>query len=124
MLFARRLAVTQIKPRILHRPIVSQLATRASFSSSSMQQESNRTTEEVKTNGEKHVFKAETAKILDIVSKSLYSERDVFLRELVSNASDALEKLRFYNATTSSTRPDEEATDPITAQAEAAFKGS
>ena len=49
---------------------------------------------------EKHTFKAQTAKILDIVSKSLYSEKDVFLRELVSNSSDALEKFRFMTAAT------------------------
>lgn len=67
---------------------------------------------------EKHVFKAETAKILDIVSKSLYSERDVFLRELISNASDALEKFRFHKATTASPEPE---TDVIMAQAEKAF---
>ncbi|MFO7607387.1 MAG: molecular chaperone HtpG [Desulfurivibrionaceae bacterium] len=39
-------------------------------------------------------FQAEVKKMLDIVINSLYTERDVFLRELVSNAADALEKLR------------------------------
>lgn len=43
----------------------------------------------------KHEFQAETSKLLNIVSQSLYSERDVFLRELISNASDALEKFRY-----------------------------
>jgi TNF receptor-associated protein 1 len=43
---------------------------------------------------EKHEFQAETRKILDIVARSLYTDREVFVRELVSNASDALEKLR------------------------------
>jgi TNF receptor-associated protein 1 len=37
-------------------------------------------------------FKAETKKLLDIVAKSLYTDKDVFIRELLSNASDALEK--------------------------------
>ena len=41
---------------------------------------------------EKHEFKAETKKLLDIVAKSIYTDKDVFLRELLSNASDALEK--------------------------------
>jgi len=39
-------------------------------------------------------FQAETRKILDIVIHSLYTERDIFVRELVSNAADALEKYR------------------------------
>lgn len=40
-------------------------------------------------------FQAETRKLLDIVARSLYSDKEVFVRELVSNASDALEKTRF-----------------------------
>ncbi|MCD4847284.1 MAG: molecular chaperone HtpG [Candidatus Aegiribacteria sp.] len=40
-------------------------------------------------------FKTETKKILDIVINSLYSHPDIFLRELISNSSDALDKLRF-----------------------------
>ncbi|XP_077414720.1 heat shock protein 75 kDa, mitochondrial [Vanacampus margaritifer] len=42
----------------------------------------------------KHEFQAETKKLLDIVARSLYSEKEVFIRELISNGSDALEKLR------------------------------
>lgn len=41
-------------------------------------------------------FKAETKKILDIMAKSIYTEKDVFIRELLSNSSDALEKQRYY----------------------------
>ncbi|EEB12982.1 heat shock protein 75 kDa, putative [Pediculus humanus corporis] len=50
-----------------------------------------------KTTGDKntHEFKAETKMLLDIVAKSLYSDKEVFIRELISNASDALEKLRY-----------------------------
>ena len=43
--------------------------------------------------GETHQFQAETRMLLDIVAKSLYSEKEVFVRELVSNASDAVEKV-------------------------------
>ncbi|EDQ92695.1 uncharacterized protein MONBRDRAFT_31056 [Monosiga brevicollis MX1] len=48
---------------------------------------------------ESHTFQAETSKLLNIVASSLYSEREVFVRELISNASDALEKLRYIQAT-------------------------
>lgn len=52
-----------------------------------------------KTTAQVHSFKAETKSLLDIVAKSLYSEPEVFVRELVSNAADALEKLRYQQAT-------------------------
>ena len=42
---------------------------------------------------EQHQFQAETRMLLDIVAKSLYSEKEVFVRELISNASDAIEKV-------------------------------
>ena len=44
-------------------------------------------------------FKAETKKLLDIVIHSLYTERDIFIRELISNAADALEKFRYQSLT-------------------------
>ncbi len=44
---------------------------------------------------ETHEFQAEVSRLLEIVAHSLYSERQVFLRELISNASDACDKLRF-----------------------------
>ncbi|MCF8260627.1 MAG: molecular chaperone HtpG [Melioribacteraceae bacterium] len=44
---------------------------------------------------EKFQFKAEVKQLLDILVHSLYTSREIFLRELVSNASDALDKLRF-----------------------------
>eukprot|EP01120_Amphizonella_sp_Union-15-10_P010819 TRINITY_DN4479_c0_g1_i1.p1 TRINITY_DN4479_c0_g1~~TRINITY_DN4479_c0_g1_i1.p1 ORF type:complete len:767 (-),score=205.53 TRINITY_DN4479_c0_g1_i1:16-2316(-) len=51
-------------------------------------------TELIKGEATTQSFQAETSKILDIVARSLYSEREIFIRELISNASDALEKLR------------------------------
>lgn len=46
-------------------------------------------------NTEKKSFEAEVSRLLQIVANSLYSDRDVFLRELISNASDACDKLRY-----------------------------
>ena len=40
-------------------------------------------------------FKAEIKQLLDILARSLYTNREVFVRELVSNAADALDKVRF-----------------------------
>src|SRR6186713_172543 len=48
---------------------------------------------------ERHEFQAEVKELLGLVVHSLYSNKDIFLRELVSNASDALDKLRFEQIT-------------------------
>ena len=47
---------------------------------------------------EKHTFQAEIQQLLDIVIHSLYTDQEIFVRELVSNAADACEKLRFTQA--------------------------
>ena len=44
-------------------------------------------------------FKTEVSKLLDIVIHSLYSNKDIFLRELISNASDAIDKVRYEGLT-------------------------
>ena len=54
------------------------------------------------TSPERHAFQTEVQQLLDLMVHSLYSHKDIFLRELVSNASDALDKLRFEGVT----RPD------------------
>jgi molecular chaperone HtpG len=48
-----------------------------------------------KPKAESHPFQAEVAKLLQLMVHSVYSDRDVFLRELISNAADALDKLRY-----------------------------
>ena len=47
-------------------------------------------------------FETEVSKLLDIVANSLYTEKEIFLRELISNSSDACEKLRYVSQTNSS----------------------
>ncbi len=56
----------------------------------------------------KRQFKAEVKQVLDIVINSLYTNREIFIRELISNASDALEKMRF-EALTLKSYPDKDA---------------
>eukprot|EP00062_Callorhinchus_milii_P009014 gi/632952347/ref/XP_007891801.1/ PREDICTED: heat shock protein 75 kDa, mitochondrial isoform X2 [Callorhinchus milii] len=61
--------------------------------------------ESVQGSSSSHEFQAETKKLLNIVAKSLYSEKEVFIRELISNGSDALEKLRHKLVTDAREQP-------------------
>lgn len=51
------------------------------------------------TTAEKHVFQAEIQQLLELVVHSLYTDKDIFLRELISNASDSMEKVRHLEGT-------------------------
>ena len=57
---------------------------------------------EVEGSQEAHEYQAEVTRLMDIIVNSLYTQRDVFLRELISNAVDALEKARFLSISASS----------------------
>lgn len=84
----------------IHRPTQCRDIGRQYFSSESSPTESASDNESDSTavNNKSHEFKAETRELLEIVTHSLYTDKEVFLRELISNASDALEKLRHLQA--------------------------
>ena len=48
---------------------------------------------------EKYEFKSESKRLLDLMINSIYTNKDIFLRELISNASDAIDKYHFMSLT-------------------------
>ena len=71
------------------------------------------------TTPERHEFQTEVRQLLDLMIHSLYSHKDIFLRELISNASDALDKLRFEAITRPELSPDGELEIRLEVDAEA-----
>lgn len=60
---------------------------------------SDQQSEVIETTKESFAFNADVSRLMDIIINSLYTKKEVFIRELISNASDALDKARFISVT-------------------------
>ena len=60
------------------------------------------------SNPQTHAFQTEISQLLDLMINSLYSQKEIFLRELISNSSDAIDKRRFEALTNAALLNDEE----------------
>lgn len=106
-----QLSRTTISPTITHsigvlksedKPQYRYIHTGISYSSA----KSSPAPEKVVGDSTKYEFLAETRQLLNIVAKSLYSEKEVFVRELISNSSDAIEKLKYIQLSSNAQQTD------------------
>jgi len=91
-----------------HAPLPFQQTSSVSMSSMVLAEDAAGVDASIPDTAESFAFEAEVSRMLDIVVNSLYQNKDVFLRELISNASDALDKIRFLSLTNPDLLKDEE----------------
>jgi len=104
-----RLALKALALVVLsHAPLPFQQTSSVSMSSMVLAEDAAGVDASIPDTAESFAFEAEVSRMLDIVVNSLYQNKDVFLRELISNASDALDKIRFLSLTNPDLLKDEE----------------